>query len=56
MSDSSFSSSASTVIVDEVPSKRQRIEDTRDAVSAKQVVTKLDYHEFLNTNNFSLSL
>ncbi|XP_049930796.1 uncharacterized protein LOC126408987 [Epinephelus moara] len=37
MSDSSFSSSASTVILDEVPSKRQRIEDTR-AVSAKQLI------------------
>lgn len=35
-SDSSFSSSASTIILD-VPNKRQRIEDTRDAVSAKQV-------------------
>ncbi|KAJ8391952.1 hypothetical protein AAFF_G00084230 [Aldrovandia affinis] len=37
ISDSSFSSSASTVIIDEVPSKRQRIEDTR-AVSAKQLI------------------
>lgn len=36
-SDSSFSSSASTIILDDVPSKRQRIEDTRDAVSAEQV-------------------
>ncbi|XP_031134466.1 uncharacterized protein LOC116035515 [Sander lucioperca] len=37
-SDSSFSSSASTIILDDVPSKRQRIEDTRDAVSAKQLI------------------
>nr|XP_040059404.1 uncharacterized protein LOC120835012 isoform X2 [Gasterosteus aculeatus aculeatus]XP_040059405.1 uncharacterized protein LOC120835012 isoform X2 [Gasterosteus aculeatus aculeatus] len=36
-SDSSFSSSASTIILD-VPNKRQRIEDTRDAVSAKQLI------------------
>uniref|UniRef100_G3Q9Q3 Uncharacterized protein n=1 Tax=Gasterosteus aculeatus TaxID=69293 RepID=G3Q9Q3_GASAC len=36
-SDSSFSSSASTTILD-VPNKRQRIEDTRDAVSAKQLI------------------
>ncbi|XP_029598007.1 uncharacterized protein LOC115180226 isoform X3 [Salmo trutta] len=35
-SDSSFSSSASTIILDDVPSKRQRIEDTHDAVSAEQ--------------------
>ena len=47
MSDSSFSSSASTIILDEVPCKRQRIEDTH-AESAKQVVTTLDFHEFLN--------
>ncbi|KAK6328704.1 hypothetical protein J4Q44_G00006820 [Coregonus suidteri] len=37
-SDSSFSSSASTIILDDVPSKRQRIEDTRDAVSAEQLI------------------
>ncbi|CAL8340171.1 unnamed protein product [Boreogadus saida] len=37
LSDSSFSSSTSTVIIDEVYRKRQRIEDTRDAASAKQV-------------------
>lgn len=37
-SDSSFSSRASTIILDDVPSKRQRIEDTRDAVSAKQLI------------------
>ncbi|CAB1313894.1 unnamed protein product, partial [Coregonus sp. 'balchen'] len=30
-SDSSISSSASTIILDDVPSKRQRTEDTRDA-------------------------
>ncbi|CAB1349593.1 unnamed protein product, partial [Coregonus sp. 'balchen'] len=35
-SDSSISSSASTIILDDVPSKRQRIEDTRDAVSTEQ--------------------
>ncbi|CAL8310681.1 unnamed protein product [Gadus morhua 'NCC'] len=35
LSDSSFSSSTSTV---EVYSKRQRIEDTRDAASAKQLI------------------
>lgn len=50
ISDSSFSSSASTIILDEVPSKRQRIEDTR-AVSAKQVVTKLD-SQFLYSLTF----
>ena len=54
MSDSSFSSSASTIVLDEVPSKRQRFEDTRDAVSAKQVGTKLDSHEFLKTLTFLL--
>ena len=32
-----FSSSASSVILDEVYSKRHRNEDTRDAASAKQV-------------------
>ncbi|XP_029612049.1 uncharacterized protein LOC115195869 isoform X2 [Salmo trutta] len=37
-SDSSFSSSASTIILDDVPSKRQRIEDTHDAVSAEQLI------------------
>ncbi|XP_056443483.1 uncharacterized protein LOC130380340 isoform X2 [Gadus chalcogrammus] len=40
LSDSSFSSSTSTVNIDEVYSKRQRIEDTRnrDAASAKQLI------------------
>ncbi|XP_059905311.1 uncharacterized protein LOC132455466 [Gadus macrocephalus] len=38
LSDSSFSSSTSTVIIDEVYSKRQRIEDTRDAASAEQLI------------------
>ncbi|CAL8348671.1 unnamed protein product [Boreogadus saida] len=38
LSDSSFSSSTSTVIIDEVYRKRQRIEDTRDAASAKQLI------------------
>lgn len=37
-SDSSFSSSASTIILDDVPSKRQIIEDTHDAVSAEQLI------------------
>lgn len=40
MSDSSFSSSSSTIILDEVPCKRLRIENARDAVSAKQVCNK----------------
>ncbi|KAK1893136.1 Replication origin-binding protein [Dissostichus eleginoides] len=38
MSDSSFSSSASTVILEDVPSKRQRVDDTREAVSAKELI------------------
>ena len=56
MSDSSFSSSVSTAIVDEVPSKRQRIEDAHVVMSARQTVTKLDSHEFLNTHFFTPSL
>ncbi|KAJ8012606.1 hypothetical protein DPEC_G00044610 [Dallia pectoralis] len=38
MSDLSFSSSASTVILDEIPRKRLRMEDTNDGVSAKQLI------------------
>lgn len=48
MSHSSFSSSASTIIIDEVPNKTQRTEGARDATSAKQLVRKMVFHEVPN--------
>ena len=53
-SDSSFNSSASTstILLDEVPRKRPRVEGTIDAASAKKVVAKLSSHRFLKTSTF----
>lgn len=48
MSDSGFSSSASTLIIDEVSRKRQRIKDAHDAVSAKQVTALYTALKFLH--------
>lgn len=53
-SDSSFSSNASTstILLDEGPRKKTRVEGTVDAASAKKVVTKLSSHSFFSTSLF----
>ncbi len=55
-SDSSFSSSASasTILLDEVPRKKPRVEGTINAASAKKVATKLSSHKFLKMSTFVL--